>query len=359
MKKIVFTVINDLSYDQRMIRICTSLANAGYHVTLIGRIRSYSIQLTESSYKQIRFKCFFNKGKLFYIEYNIRLLFFLLINNFDIYCGIDLDTILPNYFAAFLKHKPCVYDAHELFTETEEIVNRPAVKAVWSFVEKMIIPKVKYAYTVNESIAKLFETKYNKKFHIIRNVSLLIPYSEIQKDEKYILYQGDINIRRGLEETLEAMKHIDCKLYVCGKGDIFDKIIKMPAKLGIENKVNFLGRITPAELRIITQKATIGITLLQHTGLNYYYSLANRFSDFIHAATPQIIINYPEYKKFCEQYQVGIIIEFKVENIVTAANQLLSDKELYNRIKQNCLKAREIFNWQNEEKKLLEIYSSI
>jgi uncharacterized protein (DUF302 family) len=72
-KKIYFTVINDLSYDQRMQRICSSLASAGYDVTLVGRKLKSSKELKNQLFKQMRLKCFINKGKFFYLEYNIRL----------------------------------------------------------------------------------------------------------------------------------------------------------------------------------------------------------------------------------------------------------------------------------------------
>ena len=44
-KHITFTVTTDLTYDQRMIRICTSLAAAGYAITLVGRKLQSSIPL--------------------------------------------------------------------------------------------------------------------------------------------------------------------------------------------------------------------------------------------------------------------------------------------------------------------------
>jgi hypothetical protein len=42
---------------------------------------------------------------------------------------VDLDTILPIYFASVIKGKNRVYDAHELFTEQKEIVTRPSVQS--------------------------------------------------------------------------------------------------------------------------------------------------------------------------------------------------------------------------------------
>src|SRR5262245_47943057 len=147
-KKIVLTVTNDLSFDQRMDRICTSLHNAGYVVLLVGRRLKHSRVLVEKPYAQKRLKCFYNKGKLFYAEYNLRLFFYLMFSmSFDAVCAIDLDTILPAFFAARIKGKKIVYDAHEYFTEVPEVIDRPAVKKVWEKVAAFTIPKVSHAYT--------------------------------------------------------------------------------------------------------------------------------------------------------------------------------------------------------------------
>ena len=100
---IIFTVTTDLTYDQRMIRICTSLANAGYTVLLVGRKMKTSLPLAAQPFLQKRINCIFEKGKLFYAEYNIRLFFYLLFKKMDCIGAIDLDTILPAYFIAKIK----------------------------------------------------------------------------------------------------------------------------------------------------------------------------------------------------------------------------------------------------------------
>ena len=128
MKKIYFTVTNDLTYDQRMHRICGSLAEAGYHVTLVGRRLSTSKALQEKNFTQKRIACFFNRGFLFYAEYNFRLFLFLLFRRMDAVCAIDLDTILPCLFVSKMRHIKRVYDAHEYFTELKEVRTRPYVQ---------------------------------------------------------------------------------------------------------------------------------------------------------------------------------------------------------------------------------------
>lgn len=102
-KKIICTVTNDLVYDQRMIRICTSLQNAGYAVVLVGRCYRNSPPLIQKPFKQHRIHCLFQKGKRFYLEYNLRLFLWLLYQKAQLLCAIDLDTILPVLFASMLK----------------------------------------------------------------------------------------------------------------------------------------------------------------------------------------------------------------------------------------------------------------
>src|SRR5215216_6177139 len=156
MKHLVFAVTNDLNYDQRMIRICSSLAGAGYLVTLIGRRWSKTAPLIPRSVTQKRLFCFFKTGKISYLEYNLRLFFYLLFIKTDAVCAIDLDTILPFYIISKLKRIPRVYDAHELFCEMKEVVTRLLVYKIWKRVEKLTVPNFTHGYTVNQAIADEF-----------------------------------------------------------------------------------------------------------------------------------------------------------------------------------------------------------
>ena len=101
----------------------------------------------------------FNKGPLFYAEYNIRLFFFLLFKKVDILVANDLDTLPANYLISRIRKKILVYDSHEYFTEVPELVGRDFVRRVWSGIEKRILPKIKYSYTVCESIARIYSEK--------------------------------------------------------------------------------------------------------------------------------------------------------------------------------------------------------
>jgi len=139
-----------------MQRICYSLATNGFNVLLVGREKSSSIALLPTPYQQKRIKCWFEKGKLFYLEYNLRLFFLLMTMPVDIISSVDLDTLLPAVLVSKIKSKACVFDAHEYFTEVPEVVNRPLTKKVWNLVANSLIPRVDIAYTVSQSLQSLF-----------------------------------------------------------------------------------------------------------------------------------------------------------------------------------------------------------
>lgn len=359
-KTIVFTVTTDLNYDQRMIRICTSLADAGYQVLLVGRKLRSSIPLAQQPFSQKRISCVFEKGKLFYLEYNLRLLFNLLFKKMDCICAIDLDTILPCYFISRIKKIKRVYDAHELFCEMKEIATRPVIYRIWKKIERFAVPKFKYGYTVNQPIADEFKNMYGVNYAVVRNIAVLRDLAPALKSEKFVLYQGAVNEGRSFETLIPAFKQVNCKLIICGDGNYLQEAKQLVKENNLQDKITFKGKLLPDELRSITQQAHIGITLFDDRGKSNYYSLANRFFDYLHAGIPQICVNYPVYAEMNRQMPVAVLTDdLTSTNLATQLNNLLADEVLYNELKENCLKLRQTLNWQAEEKILKAFYTNL
>lgn len=127
-----------------------------------------------------------------------------------------------------------------------------------------------------------------------------------------------------------------------------------------ENQVELKGMLSPADLWAISQTAYIGLGVAEKTGINQYLALPNKFFDYIHAGLPQIAMNFPEYQKINHQFEVALLLEdISPERIAEAVNNLLQDTVLYQRLRQNCLHARQVLNWQQEEKRLLDFYQSV
>ncbi len=363
MKKIICTVTNDLTYDQRMIRICDSLARAGYWVILVGREKRTSVALEERRFQQKRLHCWFEKGKLFYAEYNLRLFLFLLFRSFDVVNAVDLDTILPAFLATRLKRKTLVYDAHEYFTEVPEVIRRPRVKQIWEGIARFCLPKVKHAYTVGPALAKLMEDRYGIAFEVIRNVPIKRSVSEVavQTNPKILLYQGVLNEGRGLEYAIEAMQQLEgIQLWLAGEGDLSEQLRSLVERLKLRKKVRFLGYIKPEELAKITPGAFLGLNLLENRGLSYYYSLANKCFDYIQAGVPSLQMDFPEYRRLNDAFNTFLLLDtLSPQSITKAVRTLLEHPSQYEKLKQNCLLAREVLNWEKEERKLLSVYEKL
>ncbi|WP_210465295.1 glycosyltransferase [Rufibacter roseolus] len=358
-KSIVFTVTTDISHDQRMLRIANSLASAGYAVTLVGRLLPGSAEVPALPFRSHRIKCRFLKGPLFYLEYNLRLVTWFFSNRFDIYGTVDADTALAGLVTITWRRKPLVYDAHELFPEMPEVVNRPLVRRFWAFLDKMAFKRAALAYTVSASLVTYFQQKYGRPVHLVRNMPVRQSYAALPSSPPYFIYQGALNVGRGLENTIKAMQEVPAQLVICGTGPLMPQLKKLTQHLGLQDKIIFKGNVAPKALAQVTAAAWAGIMLLDNQGLSYYYSLANKFFDYVQAGIPQVCVPFPEYAELNARHEVALLVENQVEEVRTALLTLLHDQEVYQRLQRNCLQAREEWNWETEEKQLLSLYAGL
>lgn len=367
----IVSVTNDLYTDNRVNKICLFLVDQGYQVTLVGRLRSDSKPLHERPYRTKRFKLRWEKGAMFYAAYNFRLFWYLLTHRATLLVSNDLDTLLANYAAS--RFKPLtrlVYDSHEYFTEVPELQDRPKVKRTWEAIENWIFPKLQTVYTVNESIAQLYREKYKKEIRVVRNVSpkwsavnsLSKRELGIPENKFLIILQGaGINIHRGAEEAVEAMKMVeDAVLMIVGDGDVINTLKKYVIDYDLQNKVIFYGKRPYSEMMNFTQHADVGLTLDKPTNLNYRFSLPNKVFDYIHAGTPIICTDLVEVARIVRKHKVGSVInELTPESLADRINFFIQHPDELAEFKQNCQLAAEVENWEQETKILEEIYPRV
>jgi glycosyltransferase involved in cell wall biosynthesis len=344
-----------------MHRICRSLVRDGFQILFVGRQLKSSSPLANQPFDQKRISCIFNRGFLFYFEFNTRLFFFLLFKQANAICAIDLDTILPCYFVSILRNKKRVYDAHEYFSEQKEIITRPFIHFIWKKIENYAISRFPNGYTVNQFIQNEFNKKYGVEYCIIRNLPELAEHAQIGgMKNNLIIYQGAVNQGRCFETLIPAMTLVDAQLIICGKGNFFNQVEHLIKQNGLSHKIELKGYVAPEHLKLLTPQCSFGLTLFEPVGLNQYYSLSNRFFDYIMAGIPQVCVAYPEYKQINDEFEVALLIESTdSKTIAQAMNHLLHDTVLYNRLKQNCNQAKEVLNWNKEEIKLKSFWRNI
>lgn len=358
MKRIIVSVTNDLSTDQRVAKICKTLHDYNFEVLLVGRVLKNSLPINRP-YQTKRFRLLFNQGFLFYAEFNIRLFVFLLFSRKDVLLANDLDTLLPNYLVSFFQKKKLVYDSHELFSEIPELQQRPIIKKIWTNLENFLLPKIRTSYTVCNSIANYYNKKYSTNFKVIKNLPLQANIQRkgniktLSTQKKIILYQGAVNIGRGLELMIETMHLLpEFLLVIVGSGDILEDIKNIVKEKKLEESIQFLGRLLPDDLKTITPLAAVGISIEEDLGLNYRYALPNKIFDYIQAEVPILVSDLPEMKK--------IVLDHKVGEILTKRTPEYLAKQIKNICKINyslgLQKAKKELVWEKEVPKLVAIF---
>jgi glycosyltransferase involved in cell wall biosynthesis len=258
-----------------------------------------------------------------------------------------------------------LYDSHEYFTEVPELIGRPIVRSIWTWIEKHLVPKVSAAYTVCDSIAKAYHDLYSVDFKVVRNLPVCTEFKKMEHQEKslyqpkIILYQGALNVGRGIEAAIRAMNYIDgAELWLAGDGDITSQLKQLVEELKLDTKVKFLGRLPIGKLGEITCQADLGISLEEDLGLNYRFALPNKLFDYIQAGVPVLVSNLPEMRRIVEHYQIGAFTEtHQRKDLAEKIKLMLFDQGKRRVWKQNLHFAATDLCWEKEEKVLCEIYN--
>ena len=398
--RVAMAVTNDMSADRRVARHAAALREAGCEVVVVcrglvesgeRRMESDATQSASATLSTLHspLSTTHLKGWRFYLEFNMALRRKLLELKPDIVWANDTDTLLGCWLAARRLRCRLVMDSHELFPEVPEIQHKPLVKWVWRTIERLLMPKCDALLTVCQSIADYYKRKYNVEMTVVRNVPEYPDYPDnpelpvSPKKEAVLLYQGAVNLGRGVDWAIDALEWLpQCRLVVAGKGDLLDEMKAYSASKPWADRITFLGQVPPSELPALTRTADVGLVMLEDMGLSYHFALPNRIGDFVAASVPMVVSDLPEMAAVVKRYGVGEIIgsgewraesgerrvesgerraesgEWKVESGKRDARALA---EAVERVlarewtEADFTGARKDMNWENEKTRLINI----
>lgn len=256
-----------------------------------------------------------------------------------------------------------IYDAHEL--ETERLGLHGIAKRISKMLERALMPFVNEMIVVSDSIGRWYAKKYNlSKVHVIRNIpyeediqtfksSILKDTFRIGPDELLFIYQGIIGRGRGIDIFLEVFSKlpVDKHMVFMGFGTEVDKIKEYAAK---HPNIHFQPAVSPDQIKTYTSGADVGLHMAENVCLSYYYSLPNKFFEYIHCELPVIVSDFPDMSYIVNKYDCGWAIPVSADELYKKIMSLTIEEVQAK--KANVRTCRLDYSWQNEEKKLAEIF---
>lgn len=357
-KTLIIGLTGNFLSDQRMQRIAAALDEGAWSPEVYYRAhykynKGKALKPISFPYKTQSLNSIFRSGVLFYVSFNVLLFFKLIFKKTSAYYAVDSDTLLAFTLLSKLRSKPLVYDAHEYFAEVPELNGKTLKKKLWHALTQWGVKQAKVCITVGPELAIELQKIYGKPFACVRNVPTLnVETPAPMHDKKTIIYQGALNAGRELELLIDAMKELpDYHCLLVGEGDLSHALRKRAE--GYHN-IEFAGLLSPADLKKITPNCFAGYNLLDASGsLSYYYSLSNKYFDYMHAALPSISSELPEYLKLNAAWKCGVCIPNSKEDLIDLLNFWKNNPSEYVKLKENTKFAAQENNW-NLEKEVLK-----
>lgn len=267
----------------------------------------------------------------------------------------------------FLFNSKLIYNAHEYETQRQGL--HGSRQWLSKIIEKTLIKYCDHTLVVSESIAHEYKLLYplispptvilnTPLLHTTKKKNIFRETLNIQNNQKIFLYQGALSQGRGIEtllSTFQTLQDTSAVIVFMGNGHWAHKIQTISKH---SSHIFYHPAVSPEVLHEYTSSADFGISLIENSCLSYYYCLPNKLFEYLMAGLPVIVSNLYEMAKIVNTHHIGIIAkENSPEGLTEAINQITQIDPLV--LKVNIEQAQRIFNWEIEEKKLIEVYRAL
>lgn len=375
MKKVTSIVLNNFKNDSRVLKENISLQRAGYDVQVVAlheELLNEFEKVQNIPVHRVKLKTRgWSKQKLIqlikYFEFIFRVVKQYKTSDI-IHCNdlnsLPIGVIIKNFFN---KDAKIVYDAHEY--EINDVPNQSqrSIKIKY-YIEKFFIKYADKVITVSDSIANEYVKLYGiEKPALVLNTP---SYKEIEKknifretlgikeNQTIFLYQGGLSKGRGIEILLEAFKTIDNEnsvIIFMGYGTLENLIQKISKEY---KNIYFHKAVSPDVLLDYTSSADFGISTIEDSCLSYRYCLPNKMFEYLMAGIPVIVSNLYEMKRLVEFNKIGTVAK---ENSPEGLKEAIKEAVKLDKVelKINIQKVKAIYNWEEQEKILLDVYKGL
>ena len=386
-KKVAVLLNGPIASDSRVIREINTISRVAsvdlFYVdgnntdsSIFGdNVRLFCCEKTENLLaKIIRHTCFYNEF-MFFVPIVLKQGV-----TYDYIWANDLPDLKPALKLKKRLGSKVIYDSHEIFVGTlnqffpskakwyKSIMHKAALFAMTKLgdcAERKMVKRVDKFVTTSTSFKEYFHNKFHRDdIRIVMNCPNVQTIKDsfdfraeynLPQDSFITLFQGCLNAGRALIEMIESMKYVkdNVHLFVIGDGSLKNDMQQRAVDLSLQNKIHFIDEVPSSELLKYTRGADVGINLQASINISKHLASANKLFEYTHSGIPTIGSNVPENRLVIEKYDLGVLVDNDPKEIADAINKM-SDADL-SKYRDNCKKAAKEFNWENQEKVILDL----
>lgn len=300
----------------------------------------------------------------------------------DIISGHDYIALFIGWMATTFipkKKKPkLVYDSHEYELGRNKKRSRLALWLV-KRIEGFLIKRCAFTIIECDEIAdKLVEVYRCKRPVVAHNVTVnwkldhdiiserrreICEKMNIPTDSFILMSHGAMMPNRGLEQTLDAAAALDIPLVLLGHINdqlFFNSLMQKVEESRIKEKVLYLPAVPLEILWQYVGAVDLGTIILQPQYESHRMTLPNKLFENIQSLTPVVTSNFNGLKAIVEGGGIGLTVDPEShEELVAAIKRMRNDREFYAQCKENLIKAKERYCWENDKQALYDAYKEI
>ena len=387
MHKVVMTVSNDFTTDYRVHREAKALVDVGYDVTIfcvhlpglkgaeeidgihVRRILDNYIRLPLT--KQARMvRAMWRRA--------------LLEAKADVYHAHDRDTLDETVRAAKKVGAKCVYDSHEYWPDKNRYESNTGSlrdrlsEFWWNLKERRYIKQVDSLEVSSPGHGEGLVKRYGlvKKFGrpgyvTVRSIPeyqrgtdplLLRRKYNLSEDSRIIVYVGNIQRNRGIEEVIASLTHLPSTVHfvIIGYGHYQATLEKqLPGEL--RERVHLFGKVHYRDIVPTIYSADIGVAPFQANCFSHYHVLPNKPFEYLLAELPVAASNFPDMRSVLDEASAGVFFDpSNPKDIAKAIKSILDNPERQQQMRKNARQITETkFRWDVEKDALLKLYQNL
>jgi glycosyltransferase involved in cell wall biosynthesis len=266
--------------------------------------------------------------------------------------------------------KKVVFDAHEdvsLQILTKHYLWRAARASIaWGYrrLETHVCARLAAVVTSTPFIRDKFR-RINDRVVDINNYPIIGELASDAVDwsrkRPQVCYIGSIGINRGIRELVQSLVYLksDAELVLCGKFEDERVREELESHAGWR-KVRFLGWQDREQIAEVLAESLGGLVTL-HATPRYVDAHPVKMFEYMSASVPVISSNFPLWRDIVEGNGCGVCVDpTEPREIAAAIDALVMNAVRARSMGENGARAiRDRYNWQQEEKKLVELYSRL